>query len=245
MAVAIRCTDIVVRYGKALALQGVSLEVEQGRVHAIVGPNGAGKSTLVNALLGAVRSSGQIELAGEDVTRLSTAQRGKRGLAAVGQGRPVFPHLSVLENLRVMAGVLDLDDAAVDAALDRFPVLRSRVRLAVGALSGGEQQMLVVARALMAEPSVLLLDEAGTGLAPWVVDEVFSLARELASNGVTVIVSEPTIGRVVDVADEGCVLIRGAIVARASSPEQLAQQFEQQMGLISQTIDAAPAALLS
>jgi branched-chain amino acid transport system ATP-binding protein len=242
MAVAIECTDVTVRYGKAVALQAVSLAVERGRIHAVVGPNGAGKSTLVNALLGAVKASGQVELGGENVTRLKTAQRGRRGLAAVGQGRPVFPHLTVLENLRVMAGVLDLGNDTIDVALDRFPVLRTRIKLAVGALSGGEQQMLVVARALMGEPSVLLLDEAGTGLAPWVVDEVFSLARTLAAGGTTVIVSEPTIGRVVEVADEGTVLVRGCVAGRASNPEELAHRFEEQMGLITRTAAEAVSA---
>ena len=231
MNIALSCNDLTVRYGKAAAVSGVSLEFEAGVVHAVVGPNGAGKSSLLNALIGAVPSTGRVEVNGRDVSRTSTAERARLGLASVGQGRPIFPHLTVTENFEVAASILRLGGDVVEAALDRFPVLRERRRTPVGALSGGEQQMVMVARALMADCSVLLLDEAGTGLAPWVIQMILDLVEELRAAGTTTIISEPTVGRMVAAASHGVVMVRGSIVGRASGHDELSDAYTQALGL--------------
>ena len=148
-----------------------------GAVTALVGPNGAGKSSLLLAAYGSVPSTGTVFLDGEEVSGLRTAARARAGIAMVPQGRQLFPRLNVADNLQVMAELLRLPRSAVDEAIDRFPILRTRLRSLVGVLSGGEQQMLVVTRALMGSPRVMLLDEMMTGLAPLIVRELADTVR--------------------------------------------------------------------
>lgn len=210
----LRIESMTVRYGHASALAGVSLTAPGGKVTALVGPNGAGKSSLLLAAYGSVASTGRVLLDGEDVSKLSPANRARAGIAVVPQGRQLFPKLNVVDNIRVMAELLRLPNSAVDEAIDRFPILRARMRSLVGVLSGGEQQMLVVSRALMGSPRVLLLDEMMTGLAPLIVAELARTVSALAAEGVAVLLAEPAIGAVRNIIDRGYVLVRGAIVAQ-------------------------------
>jgi len=209
----LRIEGLSVRYGHASALNEVSVTARGGVVTAVVGPNGAGKSSLLLAAYGSVPATGRVYLDGEDVTRLRPAARARAGIAVVPQGRQLFPRLNVADNLRVMAEMLRLPSSAVDEAVDRFPILRTRMRSLVGVLSGGEQQMLVVSRALMGSPRVLLLDEMMTGLAPLVVRELARTISTLARQGVAVLLAEPALGALQRVVDRGYVLVRGEIVA--------------------------------
>ena len=204
---------LTVRYGGASALSDVSLTVPGGKVTALVGPNGAGKSSLLLGAYGSVAATGSVVLDGEDVSKLAPAARARAGIAVVPQGRQLFPRLNVLDNMRVMAELLRLPGSAVDEAIDRFPILRTRARSLVGVLSGGEQQMLVVSRALMGSPRVLLLDEMMTGLAPLIVAELARTVAALAADGVAVLLAEPAIGTVRDIIDRGYVLVRGSVAA--------------------------------
>jgi branched-chain amino acid transport system ATP-binding protein len=213
MAHELRVEGLTVRYGHSNALSDVDLAVPGGKVSALVGPNGAGKSSLLLAAYGSVAASGKVFLDGDDVSGLRPAARARAGIAIVPQGRQLFPRLNVADNLQVMAELLRLPRSAVDEAIDRFPILRTRLRSLVGVLSGGEQQMLVVTRALMGKPRVLLLDEMMTGLAPLIVRELADTVAALARDGVAVLMAEPALGASRRVIDRGSVLIRGAVVA--------------------------------
>lgn len=213
MSAELRAEEITVRYGRAAAVSGASITARGGAVTAVVGPNGAGKSSLLMAVYGSVPAEGRVVVDGEDISRLSTLARARSGVALVPQGRRLFPRLSVRDNLRVMAESLRLPASCVDEALDRFPNLRERVRVPAGVLSGGEQQMLVVSRALMGSPRVLLLDEMMTGLAPRIVLELAQTVKDLAAEGVAVLIAEPSIGILGSTVTRGYVLVRGEVVA--------------------------------
>jgi branched-chain amino acid transport system ATP-binding protein len=220
-----------VRYGRAPALDAVDVEFEEGSVTAVVGPNGAGKSSLLLAAAGVVASSGRIMLSDQDISALSSRKRARLGIAIVPQGRQIFPRLSVRENLQITACVLGLGGGAVDEALDLFPVLRVKRSSLAGVMSGGEQQMLAVARALMGRPRVVLMDEMATGLAPLIVEELLTMATALARAGAVVVIAEPAVHRIEGRFDRGYVIQRGRIVGRASDPAQLGALYEQVMGL--------------
>ncbi|MCX4390078.1 ATP-binding cassette domain-containing protein [Micromonospora peucetia] len=230
----LRATDLTVRYGRASALNltGTELRVPAGRVTLVVGPNGAGKSSLVLALYGSVPAGGQVYLGGRDISALPTRVRARSGLALVPQGRQLFARMSVRENLMVSAELLRLDPERVEQALDRFPILRTRANRPAGVLSGGEQQMMVVARALMTDPSVLLLDEMATGLAPLIVDDLLRTVRELARSGTAVLLASPTIGVLGQVADGGVVMMRGRVVAEHDDVAELDAAYQAAMGAI-------------
>lgn len=219
-----------VRYGGAVALRGIDLDVPGGVVTALVGPNGAGKSSALLAVYGSVASTGSITVDGDEVRSLSATQRARRGIAIVPQGRQLFPRLTVRENLQVMAEVLKVRGDPVEQALHRFPILAERARSLAGVLSGGEQQMLVVSRALLAQPRVILLDEMTTGLAPQVVTRLADLVRDLAQSGVAVLVAEPAIGALRRVIDRGYVLRRGEIVAEAADVSDLDRGLQAAVG---------------
>ena len=236
MAHDLAARDVTVRYGKAIAVRGVSFEAPGGSVTAVVGPNGAGKSSLLLALYGSVRAGGAVEVDGTDVSRLRATDRARAGIALVPQGRQLFPRLTVRENLQLMADLLKLDRGTVGEALDRFPILRQRSRSLAGVLSGGEQQMLVVSRALMGSPRVLLLDEMTTGLAPMVVADLGETVAQLArEQGTAVVLAEPSLGAIRRVVDRGAVLIRGEIAAEATGPDALDDAYRAAMGVSSDT----------
>lgn len=228
----LRAENLTVRYRQALALDGASIMLPGGSITGLVGPNGAGKSSLILALYGSVNSSGSIWFDGSDISRMSASARARAGLAVVPQGRQLFPHLTVKENLRVMAELLRVRSSVIDDALDRFPILRARTKSMAGVMSGGEQQMLVVARALMGSPKVLLLDEMATGLAPVIVQGLMDTIRELAAEGVAILYAAPEIGAVSDTITRGYVLIRGR-VTECSEPggSALDRQYRSTMGV--------------
>lgn len=224
--------DLGVRYGRATAVAGVDHDFEGGTIHAVVGPNGAGKSSLMLAIYGAIAASGTIEVDGEQIESLSATERARKGIALVPQGRQVFPTLTVRENLEVMAEVLNLGSEAIDGALHRFDVLWERQKQLAGNLSGGEQQMLAVTRALMGDARIVLMDEMTTGLAPLIVDQLMATARDLSDDGAVVIMAEPSIGAIRSRIDCGIVLLRGEVVGAADRGEELDTIYQERMGVL-------------
>ena len=205
--------DLQTAYGKIEALKGVSLNANQGQVTCLLGPNGAGKSTLMMSVAGILKpKQGHIKFCGEDITGKSPADIVSRGLALVPENRLVFPVLDVRENL--MAGAFRRRDHAliradIDAMFDRFPRLRERHNQPAGTLSGGEQQMLAVARALMSRPKLLLMDEPSVGLAPKVVAEIFNIIRQLHAEGVSIFLVEQNANMAAKVAQHFYLLEQG------------------------------------
>ncbi|RDI33701.1 branched-chain amino acid transport system ATP-binding protein [Rhodococcus sp. AG1013] len=228
--------DLRVRYGSAVAVDGVSFTATPGTVTAIVGPNGAGKSSLFGAVYGSVRGTGEVAVDGRRVDSMSALQRVREGFAYVPQGRQLFMKMSVLENLQVGADLQGLKKDAIESAFERFPVLRERARSYAGVLSGGEQQMLVLGRALLSTPKVLLLDEMMTGLAPKIVAELRSLVGDLAADGVTVLVAEPALAALESVVQRGYVMQRGRIIDTRSDADSLDAAYKQSMGLLETTV---------
>lgn len=218
-------------YGNLQAVHAVDLELRPGSVTALVGPNGAGKSTLLTALVGGHRGAkGTVSLGGRPLTGLSPTDRAKAGLVLVPQGRQIFPTLTVAENLQVMADALSLPGPRATEAAARFPILATRRDVPAGSLSGGEQQMLALARALMAKPKVLLLDEPTLGLAPVIVAEIVTTIRDLAAEGMTILIAEPSIRLVRGEVSHGYVMLRGQIVERAEGAEALERAYLHHMG---------------
>ena len=238
----LRVEGLTVRYGRATALTNVTLTVPRGAVTAVVAPNGAGKSSLLLGIYGSVSATGTVQVDGEDMSRLKPIARARAGVAIVPQGRQLFPRLNVWDNLRVMAETLRLPGSSVDEAMDRFPILRERARFLAGVLSGGEQQMLVVSRALMGAPRVLLLDEMMTGLAPHVVQSLCATVASLADEGVAVLLAEPSIGAARSIITRGYVLIRGDVVASEEGGWALDSAYQSAMGVELDKTVAAEAA---
>jgi branched-chain amino acid transport system ATP-binding protein len=209
-------SDLDVTYGEAQALFAVSLEVDPGAVVAVLGPNGAGKSSLAGAIGGRVRpAGGKIRLDGRDVTGWAAHRMSGQGLAYVPEERAIFPHLSVLENLRVrLRYAVERGEraGALERALETFPVLADRRRQQAGTLSGGEQQMLSLARVLAAPPRLLVADEMSLGLAPRLVDLVFDALTRARADGVAVLLVEQYVERALEFADRAVILRRGRVV---------------------------------
>jgi ABC-type branched-subunit amino acid transport system ATPase component/ABC-type branched-subunit amino acid transport system permease subunit len=223
----LRCRGIEVSYDGVPVLFGVDLDVGRGEIVALLGPNGSGKSTLLNAISGLVHAHGSVELDGQDVTGSGAVSMAARGVAQVPGGRGVFPSLSVGENLRA-AGWLcrrraDERRRAVDAAVARFPVLRELWDRRAGNLSGGEQQMLSLAQALIAKPRLLLIDELSLGLAPAIVDGLLDTVRELQASGTTVVLVEQSVGTALRVAERAVFLEKGRAVFAGPTRELLAR----------------------
>jgi len=221
-AAALQVDGLVVRYGETVALRGVSLAVGRGEVVALIGANGAGKSSLLNATLGLVpAASGRVRVGPTSVEVLPTRARIAAGLALSPEGRRVFPDLSVEENLDLGDLGHDLQErrARRDAVCRRFPRLLERRLQRAGTLSGGEQQMLAIGRALMADPSVLLLDEPTLGLAPRVVLEIARFVREIRAAGVSVLLAEQNAEMALGVADRAYVLQNGEVVMNGAAAD--------------------------
>ncbi len=203
-------------YGAIEVLHGVDLVLAPGEVLAVLGPNGAGKSTMLRVLAGLhPLAGGDVFVAGRRVNGASATALARAGLCLIPEGRGVFPNLTVRENLRMAAGVARRGAAAAveDAAYARFPRLRDRRRQLAGTLSGGEQQMLALARGLATDPAVLVLDELSMGLAPLVVEELYGQVAGLAGSGVAVLVVEQFARVVMGVADRAAVLVQGRVTA--------------------------------
>jgi branched-chain amino acid transport system ATP-binding protein len=226
-------SNLQVRYGVAQALFDVSFSVDAGSVISVLGPNGAGKSTIARALTGLVKiSSGSIRFAGEDITKWTAHKMRRAGIIHLPEGRGVFPGLSVNENLRMAAGVLPSGErkAAVERAVEIFPPLASRRRQLAGTLSGGEQQMLSLARALMLEPKIIVADELSLGLAPKLVDLVFESLEQARSNGVSIVLIEQFVHRALGLSDDCVLLLRGEIAWAGPSADAKQEVLNRYLG---------------
>ncbi len=221
----LRIQGLAVHYGGIRAVKGIDLEVGEGEVVCLIGANGAGKTTTLRALAGIlIPAAGTVRYSGEDLTRVPAHQRVRRGLAMVPEGRGVFPRLSVEENLQMGAYFRDDRDgirADLEQALDLFPRLRERRNQKGGTLSGGEQQMLAMARALMSRPRLLLLDEPSMGLAPLAVQKIFETVRAIASQGVTLLLVEQNARMALEVSQRGYVLEGGRVAVSDDSQSLL------------------------
>ena len=201
-------------YGPIQALRNVSLTVQEGEIVSLIGANGAGKSTLLMTLFGQPRaSSGQILFAGEDLREVNTSDIASKGIALVPEGRHVFPHMTVEENLMMGTVAIGTEHAEEDKArmYELFPRLRERSGQRASTLSGGEQQMLAIARGLMSRPRLLLLDEPSLGLAPIIVKQIFKILREVARQGMTIFLVEQNANHALKLADRGYVMVNGVI----------------------------------
>ncbi|MGW5749811.1 ABC transporter ATP-binding protein [Nocardia rhamnosiphila] len=225
-----------VRYGKAVAVRETALEARSGEVTAVVGPNGAGKSSLLSALFGSTPATGTVTVDDNDLSGAPAQQRLRAGIAFVPQGRQLFPRLTVRENLEIGARLLGARNDVLDTAYERFPILRTRSKQLAGVLSGGEQQMLLLARALLVRPRALLLDEMTTGLSPKIAGELLDHVRGLADSGITVLVAEPALYRVSRIVDRGYVMIRGSLSASQDDPGALDTAYRAAMGMLEEAL---------
>ena len=217
--------DLNVYYGAIHALQGISFDVEEGEIVTLIGANGAGKSTTLKTLSGLLRSrTGDIVLAGESIKTTAAQDIVRRGVIHVPEGRKIFATLTVQENLEMGAFTRD-DPAEIRQSMERvfksFPRLKERLTQFGGTLSGGEQQMLAIGRGMMARPKVLLLDEPSMGLAPILVEEIFSIIKEINSQGVAILLVEQNALMALSVAHRGYVLETGRIVLAGTGQELL------------------------
>jgi branched-chain amino acid transport system ATP-binding protein len=217
--------NVHLAYGRIEALHGISLEVGEGEIVALIGANGAGKTSTMRAISGLrTVSQGRIRFAGEDITKLRADQRVRKGLCLAPEGRGIFPGMTVLENLD-MGAYTRTDRAATAEDLDRvynlFPRLAERRRQAAGTLSGGEQQMLAIGRALMARPKLLLLDEPSMGLAPMLIQQIFSIIAEIAGQGTPILVVEQNAQQALSRAHRAYVMETGQIVNSGTGQELL------------------------
>ena len=225
----LRVEELSARYGPIEALHRVSLEVHAGELVAIVGANGAGKTTLLHTLSGVHGASGgRVQFDGREIGRLPSHRITAAGICQVPEGRQMFAPLSVEDNLLLGAYPVRREKAWVEAELERmyalFPVLREKRRQSAGTLSGGQQQMLAIARALLGRPRLLLLDEPSMGLAPLLVEEIFRVIHELNDKGVTILLVEQNARAALGIADRGYVIETGRIVLTDSADALLANE---------------------
>ena len=215
--------DLKVSYGGIEAVKGISFDVRRGEIVTLIGANGAGKSSTLRAIAGLVKpASGRIHLQAEDITGLSPDRIVSKGITLVPEGRHVFPDLTVLENLKIGA-YLRHDDLKEDLewVYSLFPRLKERSWQAGGTLSGGEQQMLAVGRALMSRPKLIMMDEPSLGLAPIIVRGIFDIIKEIHERGTTILLIEQNANMALQTADTGCVLETGRITLTGTGEELL------------------------
>ncbi len=215
--------DVVTAYGKIIALKGASLKVDSGEVVCLLGANGAGKSTLINTISGILRPrSGSIKFEGREIVGMKASKIAGIGITQVPEGRGIFANMTIYENL-LMGAHLRTDShgvrADIDAAYDRFPVLADRKNHKAGVMSGGEQQMLTLARALMSRPRLLLLDEPSMGLAPIMVESVFEAIKQIADSGVTILLVEQNARLALRISRRAYVLQNGEMAMSGPSEE--------------------------
>jgi branched-chain amino acid transport system ATP-binding protein len=222
--------DLNVFYGRIHAIKGLSVEVEEGKIVTLIGANGAGKTTTMKAISG-VRpvAQGSVWFDGRDITRVPGYQRVLMGLCQAPEGRGIFPGMSVMENLEMGCYARkDRKSAAKDQDLERvlhlFPRLRERIKQSGGTLSGGEQQMLAIGRALMSRPRLLLLDEPSMGLAPMLIQQIFTIVREINAQGTTVLLVEQNASQALRLAEKAYVLETGRVVKEGTGDQLLNDQ---------------------
>ncbi|HOP75640.1 MAG TPA: ABC transporter ATP-binding protein [Bacillota bacterium] len=224
----LKINNLVVSYGGIEALKGIDLEVEEGKIVTLVGANGAGKSTTLRTIMGLVKPvSGSILYDGKDLLKEKTQNLTRYGLNLVPEGRRVFADLTVLENLKIGA-YCRKDQKGIKEDLDwvysLFPILKERAWQLSGTLSGGEQQMLAVGRALMARPRLLMMDEPSLGLAPLIVKDIFRIIQEIHKQGVTILLIEQNANAALHIADVGYVMETGRITLKGNGKELLANE---------------------
>lgn len=221
----LKVNDINVFYGSIHAIKGVSFEVEKGEIVTLIGANGAGKSTILNTVSGLLHSStGAVSFLEKDIARVKPHKIVEMGLAQVPEGRRIFLNMTVQENLEMGAytrGDKDEIEASLEDVFERFPRLKERRKQIGGTLSGGEQQMLAMGRAMMSKPELLMLDEPSMGLAPILVEQIFDIIKELNKAGTTILLVEQNAQMALSVADRGYVLETGKIVTSAPAAELL------------------------
>ena len=218
----LKVDNLNVYYGAIHAIKGISFEVNEGEVVTLIGANGAGKSTTLQTISGLLHSrTGSIEFCGENISHLPSYKIVEKGLAQVPEGRRIFLQMTVQENLEMGAYTQNNSgvDADLDAVYERFPRLRERRRQIAGTLSGGEQQMLAIGRALMSHPKLLMLDEPSMGLAPILVEQIFDIIRELHKSGTTILLVEQNAQMALSVADRAYVLETGKITLSGTGAE--------------------------
>ena len=230
--------DLEVSYGKAQVLRGISLDVRQGEVVAVLGPNGAGKSTLVNRIMGLLgHSTGRITFMDRDIGQLPTQEIVKLGITLVPEGRRLFTNLTIEENLllgathRYRYSTKESIEEDLEAVIDKFPRLNERRKQRAGTLSGGEQQMLALARGLMAKPKLMLLDEPSMGLGPMVVEAIFTVLEALRREGMTLLLIEQNCDASLRISDRGYLLAAGEIVRTDPAAKLLEDQSLMEMYL--------------
>lgn len=222
----LKISDLKVNYGGIEAVKGVSFDVPEGEIVTLIGANGAGKSSTLRAIAGLVKpAGGKVEFKGEDITGKDPTSIVTKGITLVPEGRKIFPDLTVLENLRIGA-YLRNDDLTDDLnwVYDLFPRLKERSWQAGGTLSGGEQQMLAVGRALMSRPKIIMMDEPSLGLAPIIVRGIFDIIKEINNRGVTVLLIEQNANMALKTAHAGYVLETGRITMSGTGAELLADE---------------------
>ena len=224
----LKIQNLQVAYGGIQALRGIDMEVPDGKIVTLIGANGAGKSTTLRAISGLVRpSSGSINFMGRDITSFNSQKIVAEGIALVPEGRRVFANLTVKENLKIGAYLRKDKDEIEEGIKDiyqRFPRLKEREWQLAGTLSGGEQQMLAVGRAMMAKPKLMMMDEPSLGLAPLVVRDIFSIIRELKSEGITILLIEQNANAALRCADYGFVMETGHITMTGTGEELLVNE---------------------
>ena len=213
-----------VSYGGINAVKGIDLQVDAGEMVALIGANGAGKTTTLKAICGVLQHAGRVHYNGEDVSRLPAYQLVELGIALVPEGRGVFGRLTIEENLYMGAYVIN-DRGLIRSEIERiyhlFPRLKERRSQTAGTLSGGEQQMLAIGRALMSQPKLLLLDEPSMGLAPLMVEKIFDVVRQISDNGVTILLVEQNARLALDVSHRGYVMESGLVTLQGESSDLL------------------------
>ena len=221
----LKVTNLKVSYGGIEALKGISFDVEQGQIVTLIGANGAGKSTTLRAISGLVKpAGGSINFMGRDITSMNTQKIVTEGVVLVPEGRRVFANLTVKENLKIGAYLRSDKEEIEEGIKDiyrRFPRLKEREWQLAGTLSGGEQQMLAVGRAMMAKPKLMMMDEPSLGLAPLVVKDIFSIIQQIRDSGVTVLLIEQNANAALKIADRGYVLETGTIALEGTGRELL------------------------
>jgi len=216
--------DLSVFYGKIKVVHNINFTIEEGSCVALLGPNGAGKTSTISSILGTVNSTGAVNFCNQDISKIQTEDRIKLGISIAPEGRRVFSNLSVFENL-YLGSAIRKDRAIADNEIENwfniFPILKERKDQSAGTLSGGEQQMLTIARALMGNPKILLLDEPSLGLAPMITKQVFELIEKLKTKGITILLVEQNATEALKLADYIYIMNSGNIVAHGNRSEIL------------------------
>jgi branched-chain amino acid transport system ATP-binding protein len=217
--------NIDVFYGQVQVLRGVTFDIEEKKIVSLLGSNGAGKTTTVNAISGIMPVlKGSIQFVGQDITNIKPYSRVEMGLVQVPEGRKIFPTLTALENLEMgsyLKGPKSFRKQSLRIVMEMFPILSNRKKQMAGTLSGGEQQMLAIARGLMSRPKLLILDEPSLGLAPIIVDEMFGIIEKINSNGITVLVVEQNVSQTLSLSHQSFVLEEGHIALSGTGKDLL------------------------